>query len=280
MKNARPLLAAALALLLGAAPALHAQSGAALDLARTLVARSGLAEQLKSYPKQVDEEIAQARGKLPGEVLVALREAAKLSYDAADLQRDIEHTLAADMPAADMREAIAWLETAAGRRITRAEEESSASMTPGNLQAYAESLRRAPPSARRAGQLAGLIEATNAVAQSVHLMESIALGIAVGMDAVQPEQNRVGLAALRERLEAAMPREQMREAMGAGLPLMYGYLYRKVSDADLAAYLEFNRSPVGTRYNDAVMKAFTDALTRASIGMGPLIQQGLRKKAA
>jgi len=61
---------------------------------------------------------------------------------------------------------------------------------------------------------------------------------------------------------------------------LYGYTYRAVSDADLAEYLAFNRSPLETRYNDAVMDAFTEALARASVGVGPLIEQGLQHQAA
>lgn len=271
--------AALLALLVAAAPAAYAQAGEAADLAQTLVVRSGLAEQLKSYPKQVDQELAQAQGKLPDVLLAALRDAAKLSYNPAELQQDIARTLAKGLAPSDMQEAIAWLETGAGRRVTRAEERSSASLSPEAVQAYAEQASRKPLSGKRAASIAGLIEATKAVDHSVNLMESIALGIAVGMDAVQPVQNRVGFAALRERLQAAMPRDKMREAMGAGMPVVYGYMYREVSDADLTAYVKFNRSPLGTRYNEAVMKAFTEALTRASLGMGPLIQKGLQKKA-
>ena len=272
--------AALFALLLPAVPAAHAEPAEALDLAQKLVVRSGLAEQLKSYPRQTDREIAQARGSMPDELLAALREAAQLSYSPAELQQDITRTLAASMAVGDMKQAIAWLETGPGRRVTRAEEESTASMSPDSLQAYAEGLKRTPPSRQRMRNIAGLIEATKAVDHGVHLTESVALGVAVGMDAAQPVQNRVGVAALHKRLRAAMPREQMRAALGESMPLIYGYMYRAVSDADLAAYLKFNRSPLGTRYNDAVMKAFTEALTRASIGMGPHIEKGLQKKAA
>lgn len=272
--------AALFALLLPAVPAAHAEPAEALDLAQKLVVRSGLAEQLKSYPRQTDREIAQARGSMPDELLAALREAAQLSYSPAELQQDITRTLAASMAVGDMKQAIAWLETGPGRRVTRAEEESTASMSPEALQAYAEGLKRTPPSRQRMRNIAGLIEATKAVDHGVHLTESVALGVAVGMDAAQPVQNRVGVAALHKRLRAAMPREQMRAALGESMPLIYGYMYRAVSDADLAAYLKFNRSPLGTRYNDAVMKAFTEALTRASIGMGPHIEKGLQKKAA
>lgn len=272
--------AALFALLLPAVPAAYAEPAEALDLAHKLVVRSGLAEQLKSYPQQTDREIAQARGSMPDELLAALREAARLSYSPAELQQDITRTLAASMAVGDMKQAIAWLETGPGKRVTRAEEESTASMSPEALQAYAEGLKRTPPSKQRMRNIAGLIEATKAVDHGVHLTESVALGVAVGMDAAQPVQNRVGVAALHKRLRAAMPREQMRAALGESMPLIYGYMYRAVSDADLAAYLKFNRSPLGARYNDAVMKAFTEALTRASIGMGPHIEKGLQKKAA
>ena len=66
-----------------------------------------------------------------------------------------------------------------------------------------------------------------------------------------------------------MPLDNMRETMAAAMPALYGYTYRAVSDADLAEYLAFNRSPLVTRYNDAVMDAFTEALTRTSVGVGP-----------
>lgn len=277
--NARSMRALLTALLLCAAPALCAQSAATSELARELVVRSGLAEQLRSYPVQVDREIAQARGRMPDELLAALREAARSSYDPAQLQQDVARTLAADMPEQDMRAALAWLGTEAGRRVTRAEEESTASMSPETVQSYAAAGGASPP-ARRRELIAGLIEATRAVDHTARFTESVALGVAVGIDATQPVQNRAGLATLRERLRAALPPEKLREAIGASMPLIYGYLYREVGDADLAAYLEFNRSALGVRYNDAVMKAFTEAMTRASIAMGPLIRKALGRKAA
>lgn len=267
------------AFLLFAAPVLHGQSSARSELARELVVRSGLAEQLRSYPAQVDREIAQAQGRIPDQLIAALREAARASYDPAQLRDDIARTLAADMPEAEMRAALTWLNTEAGRRVTRAEEEATASMSPEAVQAYAAS-GGASPATRRGQLVAGLIEATRAVDHTARFTESLALGVAVGMDATQPVQNRAGLTVLRERMRVAMPPDKLREAIGASMPPVYGYIYREVSDADLAAYLAFNRSAVGVRYNDAMMKAFTEAMTQASIAMGPLIRKALERKGA
>jgi hypothetical protein len=49
---------------------------------------------------------------------------------------------------------------------------------------------------------------------------------------------------------------------------MYGYVYRGVSDADLAEYVRFSASPLGQRYSEAVSAALIGALTRASVRVG------------
>ena len=267
-----------LVLLLPLPDAAHAQSEEAKDTAARLVVRSGLAVQLKSYRKQVDDELGQSRAALPDGLYEALRDAARVGYNAEDLQRDITRHIAVNMPLSDMKQALVWLESDAGRRLTRVEEEAAASMSPQVIQDYVAEYRQRPPSARRAELIGGLIAATRAVEHSAHSVESIALGIAVGMDAAQPVQNRVGLAELRSRLKSMLPPEQLRAQMAGVLPVLFAYMYRNTNDADLAKYLEFNRSPLGNRYNDALMLAFVDTLTRASVNMGPLIEQGMRKK--
>ena len=272
--------ATALAALACAAPGALAQSAESVVLAKRLVVVSGLAVQLKAFPKQVDQEVAQARGHMPDEVLDALGGAARESFGPSRLQEDVERTLARSLPAGEMKKAIAWLETGPGRRVTRAEELASDGMTHEAVQAYVEGAQRRPPSERRNRLIVELVAATTAVEGTVRLLESIALGIALGMDATQPVHKRLGLAALQERLRTALPAERLRRSVVEAMPGLYGFTYRDISDADLAAYLAFNRSAHGRRYNDAMMKAFTDALTRASVRVGALMDARLQNKAA
>ena len=258
--------------------AARAQSAEALNAAGKLVISSGLAVQLKSYPKQIEDELSQSRGNLPEGMFEALRDAARIGFNADELQRHITQHLAVNMPITDVNQALVWLESDTGRHLTNVEEEAAASLSPQVLQDYFAAYQQQPPSTRRVELIAGLIDATRAVEHAAHTVESIALGIAVGMDAAQPMQNRIGVAQLRERLQTMLPPAQLRTQMAGILPVAFAYMYRNTSDADLGQYLDFNRSSLGRRYNDAVMLAFIDTLTRASVGMGPLIEQAMRKK--
>jgi hypothetical protein len=255
------------------APAAHSQSKEALQAAQRLVVSSGTAEQLKFMPKHFEPELELSRGVIPAPLIAALGEAVKQSFVPEVLQEDITRTLAGRMALADMKEAIAWLETPAGRRVTRAEISASSTITPQALQAYADALKRRPPTARRSKLIADLVIATRGIEHTANLTEGVALGIAMGMDATQPVQNRQSVRTLQEKLRSSLPPEELRKSLADAVPGMYGYMYRGVGDADLGAYLEFNRSALGTRYNEAVMEAFTGAMLRAALRMGPAIEK-------
>jgi hypothetical protein len=266
-----------LAMLFSAPCAVRAQSAEALETAQRVVVRSGLAVQLESYPRQMDEELSQSRGNLPDNVLEALRDAARVGFSAKVMQQEITQYIAEHMALADMQQALVWLESDAGRRMVLAEEEASTSMSQQVLQDYYSEYQQNPLSGGRAELIAGLIEATRSVEHAAHSVESIALGVAVGMNATLPAQDQAELAELRAHLRSALPPEQLRTQMAGLLPVLFAYTYRGASDADLSEYLVFNRSPLGNRYNDALMAAFIDTLTRASVKMGPLIEEGMGK---
>lgn len=252
----------------------------ALEVAKRLLQNSGLAVQIKSFPRQVEQDLAQAQGRMPDELLNALRTAAKESFSPTAMQDDLVRGIAARLTVGEMRKALVWLDTDLGRRMTRVEELASEQLTPEVLQGYAEGLKRRPLPARRSDLIAGLAAATKAVEGTANIIEGVALGIALGMDNMQPAQKRLGMTALSEQLRESMPPEKIREAIGAVTPVMYAYTYRDVSDADLEAYLAFSRSNSGARYNEAMIGALTEALAKAALRVGAAIDSALNKKAA
>src|SRR5437763_7943044 len=142
--NARVLSAGILAALTAFASPSLAQSEDPLELAGRLFERAGLGAQLQSLPQQFAEGVEQNRGELPDELIAALAEAGKKSYATAALREEIVPALAKKMPAADMKQVIAWLEGPLGRRVTLAEEGAPSQMTPEAMQAYFEREKEKP----------------------------------------------------------------------------------------------------------------------------------------
>jgi len=271
-------LAGTVALLAFFAPPGHAQSKQALELAGRLYDRAAIAAQIQPIPAQFEQGLQDYRDKIPGEVIAALVEAGKRSFAEPALRGDIVAAIARKMSPADIHRTLAWLDTPAGRRVTLAEAKGAASMSQESMQAYLEGAKQKPPNARRDGMIADLIAASRSVEIGAGFIEATSLGIAVGMDATQPVEKRIGVAGLRARLRAVMPPEKLRADVGAMLPPMFGYVYRDTSDADLAAYVKFSGSPAGKRYNEAVSTALIGALARASVRVGEMLPTAAEKK--
>ena len=268
------------AVLAAAVAAPGVQASEALQVAKRLVVGSGLAAQLKAFPRQLEQDLEQVQGRMPDHMLDALRAAARESYSPLLLEDDIVRAVAARLTVAEMRKALVWLDTETGRRLTRAEEMAAEKITPQLIQAYAHGLKRRAPSPRRSELIAGLVESTRAVDSTLNIMEGMALGIAVGMDSMQPAQKRIGVSGLLARLRESMPPEKLRAEIGAVTPVLYAYTYRDASDAELAAYLDFNRSSSGARYNDAMLDALAEALAKASVRVGAAVDSARHRRAA
>lgn len=256
-----------------------AQSKEQLAAAHRLVVRSGISVQLRGMAKQMSEQIrGQAGAQLPPDMLRAFTEAALEGFRADALQEDIEKTLAGSMKIDDMQATIAWLEADLGKRIALAEELAAHTMDEENLRAYAQRLKGQPLSRKRAQLLSQVMEAGMSMDSSVRMVENMALGVALGMDSMQPVQKRVGQERLKEQLRAVLPAEQIRASLQQSLPPIMAYTYREISDPDLTAYRDFMRSPLGKRYHKAVGDAFEGAMVRASVRTGQLLEQQPAKR--
>jgi hypothetical protein len=264
--------AASLAVLL---TPLEAQESAAA--AQRLMQRSGLSVQLRGFTAQMEAQIRQNPAGLDDKAVHALVEAAKDAFRPESLEQDMTGRVAKKLTVADMNTALAWLESAPGRRVTRAEEQGSSSFEPQRFQAYAAELKTSPLAARRAQLISELMAATRAVKALASVQETMALGVALGMDSLQPRERRIGEFALRGRIRELMPPDQMQATLAQELPAMYAYTYRDVADGDLERYVGFLRTVGGKRYQDAMTAAFLEGLSRASVQLGELTAQRQRQ---
>jgi hypothetical protein len=269
---------ATLCIALAAQPAL-AQSQEALDTAQLLVVRSGLAVQLRGLVGQMKSGMEQQRGKVSDELVLKLVEAAGEAFRPEVLQDAIARDLARRLQVEDMKAALAWLGTDVGRRITLAEEAAS-NADDEAFAKYAQGLKERKPTAARVSLINEIIEATYAEDVVVQGMQAMALGVALGMDSTLPRERRLGMARIEKEVNAALPKEKLKRELRATIAATSLYAYRDIGDDDLRLYVEFLRRPAGKRYSDEMTHAFMEALVRASVRLGQLVDQKTVKQPA
>lgn len=247
----------------------YAQSQEAGAAAQRLMVRSGLSVQLRGFTAQVEREIKQ--NNLEDRLTTLLAEAAQEAFRADLLEKDITARLEKRLTVAEMNAAIAWLERDLGQRVTRAEELAATSLDERSLREYVGRLTAKPLSATRRKLISDLVAATDAAKLAFATQEAITLGVAIGMDSLEPPERRVGAAELRARLRQMMPPNKVRAILAEELPILFAYTYRDISNADLASYATFLKSASGKRYQDGMSGAFVEGLARASVLVGELV---------
>jgi hypothetical protein len=261
------------------APMAYAQPEEAAVTAHRLMIRSGLSVQLRGFTAHIQREIKQNPAGLDEKMVAALSDAAKEAFRADLLQEDMTARVAKKITVGDMKAALTWLDTDAGQRVTLAEELSSAAFDQKRFLEYTEDLNAKPLLNKRKKLMSELVSATNAVRAVAATQEAIALGIAIGMDSLQPKERRVGEAALRGRVREMMQPEKLQAALAQQLPVLFAYEYREVSDDDLAGYVGFLKTAAGKRYQDGMTGAFIEGLGRAAVQVGELAGQRQRQTA-
>ena len=264
---------------LAGAPTMNAlaQDGASVRTAQRLMQSSGLAAQLQGLPAQMEADFRQSGALLDQKLMEALLAAARTSFQPETLEVDITSRIARKLTVADMEAALAWLESPAGERITRAEELGATQFHAEHYAQYLQELRGKQPSDQRGQMLAAVVTATNGAEAALATQEAIALGVAIGMDSLQPAERRLGEATLRMRVHQAMHSEQTRSAIAEQLLPLYAYFYRDVTDADLAGYVRFLGTSAGKRYQQGMTDAYVESLGRASIRLGTLAGEQQRR---
>jgi hypothetical protein len=262
---------AALCMAFAEQPAL-AQSQEALDSAQLLVVRSGLAVQLRGLRGQMKSGLEQQRGKVSDEMMLKLVEAAAEAFRPEVLQDAIARDVARRLSVADMKVALAWLGTDVGRRITLAEEAAS-NADDDAIAKYTQGLKQRKPTAARVSLVKQILEATYAEESAVRSLQAIALGVALGMDSTLPDERRLGMARLEKEVNAALPKEKLKQELRTTMAAGLLYAYRELHDEDLRRYIAFLRSPAGKRYSDEMTEAFMDSVVRSSVRLGQLVDQ-------
>jgi len=252
------------ALFIGAASA----QPAADRMLDELMQKSGLWKQLAQIEPQMmfgAEQTQSGKTKLPEADFARLKASISRSYAADRLRADMRKQLALELLPADQSAALQWLTSNLGTRITALEEQSGELAEIRQREKEAGKLAAGLAPARR-NRIEALVRAMRVAESGASIIINTTLGVANGFAVAAPAGASSGLAALRAKLEAQ--RRRLVESLEVRMVTECAFIYRSLSDEEIAQYIAFADSPSGRNYHAATVGALDKVMTDASLNVG------------
>jgi ABC-type Fe3+-siderophore transport system permease subunit len=258
-----------LMLALSVAPgAVSAQTDAAT--VASLMNKSGLGQALGDLAPQVRtglaRDFANTGLKVSEEELSRLHKLADSAYSADRLRAVASASLEKEIKTADLSDLNAWYDSALGVKITQVEVAASAAgQDSEKFMRQGMVLFSKAPETRR-DLLKQITTATRSPEMLTAITIDVTLATAIGVTQAMPDNPSISIRELRTQMQAQRP--AILQSMTAICHALFASTYAAISDAELANYLIFLKSPVGQRFNDAILRALSAAIVDGSAAFG------------
>lgn len=247
------------------------------ETADAIARKSGVVDQLADFGPSMRAGITtnpELASKMTEEQLGTLLKAFEAAYAPARLAADINAELVKQLKPAAAKDALTWLESELGIRITALENSATElANDPEKMAAAQKLLERLPP--RRAERYIALMKATGADESGAQIVLNSSLGMAYGASATLGS-TPPSLDELRKELEKGRP--QMVEALGNAYIAMFASVYQGLAETELDQYLAFAESASGKAYHKAITAALDHALTNAAKEAGRQVGESSRAR--
>lgn len=271
-------LACLLGLGLMASATVHARTDDALT--EDLMRKSGLWASLKEVgpqlQTQLEQNLAQARVRLPEQGLAHLRDAAAAAYAAEALRTKAKSLIGESASPGHAKALLAWYEGPLGTKITRYEE-ASATLDPATSAEQGQA-QWARASAQRRKQLKQLVALTRSAELATRVAINTAVAVQVGAvtspeakasNQGQPVVSAEQIEAMRSALLRQAP--EIEKAATDTLLASFALTYSHITDAELQRYLSFLGSTAGRHFTAITLAALDTTLTQAALDFGQRI---------
>jgi len=159
-------------------------------------------------------------------------------------------------------QALEWLRSPLGRKITQAEVEADLPDSQPRAESYAKQLQRTPPTQRRMELIEKVAEASGKIEFAAAAQVFVARALNPGRQFTAGE-----LEALRKRSHDAI--------MMSGGP---AYPYRALTSDELIKYIEFLESDAGKWCQKTVLGAFKETMLTASVELGKQLAKAAARR--
>ncbi len=238
--------------------------------------KSGLWAQLAQIEPGVQLGIAQSDGQmrqLNDEQLRHLRAAASYAYGADRLRKAMRADLVATLPTSDAEQALQFLATDLGKRVTALEEAAASPADSDRIEAIAaEAAAALTPSRRQLIQR--MVKATGIVDVAASIVINQQLGVMRGFAFYSGRADASTTDELRTRMDSY--REQMIGALAPRLTAHAAVIYGPLSEEELVRYVAFLESPVGLTISRVTSAALDRVLAAAAFDLGRRIGDAVK----
>ena len=252
-----------------------AQLAIAADGRRTdeLMRASGMHARLAEVQPEILKAIAE-RADMRVEDRDRLAEILGAAFKPAKLQESATRELRRVLSAQDEDEALRFLGTDLGHRITRLQALAAADGGADRHPALAKSQWSTAPQHRRdlLGRLSAAVSYPEAAVDGyINMTTSIEYAAGLASKPTEAEKTVQAYLLTRVRNRLARLRPELVRVAGEASRFSLAYTYRDLSDEELDRVVAFAESPAGLRFSDASMKAMGHAFTVAQAETGTAI---------
>ena len=238
--------------------------------------KSGLWSQLAQIEPGVQLGIAQSDGQmrqLNDEQLGRLRDAARFAYGADRLRNAMRTDLVATLPTSDTEQALQFLATDLGKRVTALEEAAATPADSDHIEAIAAQAAASLTPSRRE-LIERMVKATRIVDVAASIVINQQLGVARGFAFYAGRPDPPTTDDVKTRM--ASYREQMIGALAPRLTAHSAVIYGPLSEEELVRYVAFLESPAGQTISRVTSAALDRVLAAAAFELGRRIGDAVK----
>ncbi len=230
-----------------------------------LMEKSGLNAQIESIPEVVSVSVnqsVQANRDADPQGLLHVQSVLQDAYDPDVMKDTLREHLAANLDDATMTGALEWLNSDIGARITQIEKDRSTPESELERQRFVAMIDSKDIPAARREIMSALDDSVGGTDTLLDVMINTHKAVAMSAMPYLPSDQRMTARQIDQKIEMSRPMMK-RQYQGYVVDSML-FTYQELSQDELAQYLAFADSEVGTKYHKAVTGGLKVALTQAA----------------
>ena len=231
--------------------------------------RSGMQEQLREYPKNLETLLSTKRDEIAPRVFQAMQRGLREAGDSIDMDSTFLVRLRSQMSTTTTHSVLKFLGSPTGKTVTEAERRSN---TPEGIAGFDRFIKEQGPGQGEQAR-ARLFRVLDAAVGSSDLMthEILAMNhaVAVAFDAARPPGERQGAEMLWTLVRQGEP--QVRSEAQQRILASYFYIYRAISKEELRQYIQFLTSEEALDYHRVFLQLLIQSLAEFDAVMARVI---------